>query len=423
MLGHAASPVPLHVVIAGGGVAALETLLALRAVAEERVTIELLSPEDEYTYRPLEVGGAFALGNPRRYSLAAIADSRGATLRHDALVGVDVEGRTAMLQSGEQLDFGALVVAVGARAVSSVPGAHTYRGRQDHPVMRHLLSEVSAGAVGRLAFVVPTGVAWPLPAYELALMTAAAAEAANATTEIVLVTPEDRPLELFGVAASDEVARVMDARGVRFVGSAHPTGVVGDSLLLRPGSTDVLVDRVVALSSLVGRTIPGLQSSPDGFLRTDQHGRVRGANRVWAAGDATDFAIKQGGIATQQADAVGEDIAALAGAPVTPAPFRPVLRGMLLTGDVPRYLRATIAGGAGDDSTVSDHALWWPPSKIAGRYLTPYLGASDEDLDARPGPHTGVPIEVELEHEWAAAHPVRPTPPSHRAFPGPRRRP
>lgn len=38
-------------------------------------------------------------------------------------------------------------------------------------------------------------------------------------------------------------------------------------------------------------------------------------------------------------------MAAPAGAPITPTPFRPVLRGMLLTEEAPRYMRASIAGG------------------------------------------------------------------------------
>ena len=60
-----------------------------------------------------------------------------------------------------------------------------------------------------------------------------------------------------------------------------------------------------------------------GFLPTDEHGRVGGTVGVYAAGDATSFPIKQGGIAAQQADAVAECIAAGAGAPLETTPFRP----------------------------------------------------------------------------------------------------
>ena len=96
---------------------------------------------------------------------------------------------------------------------------------------------------------------------------------------------------------------------------------------------------------------------------------------MFAAGDATAFPIKQGGLAAQQADAVAASIAAHAGADVTARPFRPVLRG-LLTGDgTARYMRADIASGAGDDCTLSERPLWWPPNRLCGRYLAPYLSS------------------------------------------------
>ena len=104
---------------------------------------------------------------------------------------------------------------------------------------------------------------------------------------------------------------------------------------------------------------------------------------MYAAGDATDFAVKHGGVGSQQADAAAEAIAALAGAPVKPQPFHPVIHGMLLTGEDPLYLTARITGGQGFSSEVSDSPTWSPPSKIATRYLSPYLDRKDhESADA-----------------------------------------
>ena len=68
-----------------------------------------------------------------------------------------------------------------------------------------------------------------------------------------------------------------------------------------------------------------------------------------------------------------------------PSPFRPVLRGLLLTGGGSRYLRTDLSATAGDSSTSSDEALWWPPSQIAGRWLAPYLAVNNEELKAPPG--------------------------------------
>jgi hypothetical protein len=80
-------------------------------------------------------------------------------------------------------------------------------------------------------------------------------------------------------------------------------------------------------------------------------------------------------------------------------PFRPVLRGLLLTGRQPRYLRHEITGGAGDVSEASPEPLWWPPAKIVGRYLAPFLGAfaGVESPPEAPAAPSAVPIEVELQ--------------------------
>jgi sulfide:quinone oxidoreductase len=112
----------------------------------------------------------------------------------------------------------------------------------------------------------------------------------------------------------------------------------------------------------------------------------------------TDFPIKQGGLAAQQADAAAELIAAQAGVPVDPNPFRPVLRGLLLTGGEPSYLRAEIAGGGGETSIADSEPLWWPPGKIAGRYLAPHL-ATIGKLELEPAPPARsrqLRVEVEL---------------------------
>jgi sulfide:quinone oxidoreductase len=94
----------------------------------------------------------------------------------------------------------------------------------------------------------------------------------------------------------------------------------------------------------------------------------------------TAFPVKQGGIASQQADAAAEWIAALAGVEIEPRPFRPVLRGLLLTGLSPRFLRSDVLDGS---SEVDMEPLWWPPGKIAGRYLAPFL-AEHFGLSAEP---------------------------------------
>jgi sulfide:quinone oxidoreductase len=128
---------------------------------------------------------------------------------------------------------------------------------------------------------------------------------------------------------------------------------------------------------------------------------VDGLDNVFAAGDMTTFPVKHGGLAAQQAEAAAETIAAIAGAPVTPRPFRPVLRGLVLTGGIPVYLRTELGGGRGETSTFAEDFLWWPPGKIVGRYLAPFL-ASYKGVAAPAEPPAGpgvVPVEIDLSDE------------------------
>jgi sulfide:quinone oxidoreductase len=132
-------------------------------------------------------------------------------------------------------------------------------------------------------------------------------------------------------------------------------------------------DRVVALAAIESRPIKGLPQDADGYLPIDSQCRVAGVADVYAAGDGTNFPLKQGGLACQQADVAAENIARAAGVPVGPSSFRPVLRGQLLTGDQPHFMHHDLSGRVGDRSESTDHLLWWPPTKVAGRYLAPYV--------------------------------------------------
>ena len=193
----------------------------------------------------------------------------------------------------------------------------------------------------------------------------------------------------------DAVRALLSDHGIRLHAGCHPARYEAGRLELVPEAT-LLAERVVALPRLEGSQILGIPQDADGFIATDLSGRVPGLTSVYAAGDITQFPIKQGGIATQQADAVAEVIAAQAGAAVQPHRFQPVLRGLLLTGGAPRYLRHEPHGGHGDTSTVAGEALWWPPSKIVGRYLAPFL-ASYGGLEIQPPADQTGALEIEID--------------------------
>src|SRR5438132_14129244 len=85
---------PLRVLIAGGGVAGLETLMALRGLAGDLVTLTLIAPEEEFVYRPLTVERPFSVGRMRSVGLPRAAQDAGATLLAARAEEVDPEART-----------------------------------------------------------------------------------------------------------------------------------------------------------------------------------------------------------------------------------------------------------------------------------------------------------------------------------------
>jgi sulfide:quinone oxidoreductase len=393
----------LNVVIAGGGVAALEAALALRVLAENLVGVELFAPEPHFWYRPLAVAEPFQLGEARHFELAKLATEAGATFSPGELVSVDAARRLAHTSPGGPIPYSMLLIACGAVPKPAVDGALTFRGPADTPKIERLLVEIEAGAVRRVAFAAPPGAVWNLPLYELALMTAAWLATRSVTgVELALVTPEEEPLHLFGRKASGAVRAVLEERGIAVHTHAYPAEARAGELLLVGGGI-VVADRVVALPRLQGPRIGGVPQTFEGFIPVDAHGRISGLEGVYAAGDITTFPVKQGGIAAQQADSAAEAIAADAGADVTPHPFRPILRGLLLTGAEPRYLHGELAGGSGETSEASAEPLWWPPSKIVGRHLAPFLAAlAGTDAPGEPTPAAGVPVQVELDTGAAA---------------------
>lgn len=386
-----------RVVIAGGGVAGIETLLALRDLAGDKLEIEVVAPEREFVYRPLAVAGPFDLGDPPRFDVDEIAQANGATHHRDAVVAVKPDQRLAMTESGVGVMYDALVLTSGAEPVEGVPGALTYRGVDDQEALRALIEQLEHDGSGHsIAFTVPAGTTWPLPVYELTLITAARLRAAGSEALVKLVTPEETPLALFGRQASEAVADLLRARGVEVWTSTHPVKFAHGSLAVVPEGR-VPASHVVALPRLRGRSPEGIERNDDGFIPVDPLGQVHDADGVYAAGDVTAGSIKQGGIATQQADVVATAIAARFGAPVEPKPFKPVLRGMLLTGDGARFMRNELAGGRGERSEVSTQMLWWPEGKIAGQYLTRYLAREARVVEPKaPLPADAVPVDVEL---------------------------
>jgi sulfide:quinone oxidoreductase len=371
-----------NVLIAGGGIAALELLLALRVHAGPHVAITLLTSEPILAPRAMTVAEPFDRGGAQTYDWAQIAEQQGARVVFDVLVAVDTAERIVFTHGGRRLRYDVLAVATGARRVEPFAGALTFGTRTDATGrLRALVANVVTNEAASVAFALPSPSCWPLPLYELALLTTHELREHGSAAAIRIVTPEEQPLGLFGPAAADAVAPTLDALSMELVVGRQARELVAGGLRLDGGEI-VPADHVVTLADITARPIPGLPCDRAGFVPVDLHGRVAGEPAVYAAGEVTSFPLRQGGLATQQADAVAEAIAAACGAGNDPLPFRPVLRGRLLTSGAPLYLQSRPSG----QSLASTRALWSPPEKIAGRYLAPYLAT------ARPARIAAAPL-------------------------------
>jgi sulfide:quinone oxidoreductase len=369
-----------RVLIAGGGIAALESALALKALVGEGAQLTLISPRPEFVYRPAATVQAFGDGRPHDYPLEAIAGDLAAKLYTARLEAVASKKRSVRLSTGVRLPYDALILATGARAVASIPGALTFRDQRDVPLLRRMLRKLEAGAISRAVFAVPSGVSWPLPLYEVALLSAERAERRGADTEFLLVSPEPEPLAVFGSAASRLVADALEERGVRFVGGAAPSGVRRDGALMVQSDGAIRADCVVAAPQLRAARLTGVPASWWGFVPTDAFGRVEGLDDVYAAGDMTTYPIKQGGLATQQADRIAHVIAGSLGSPVKELRSLHVLQARLIGGPRPLALRTELDWRGRPTAASLEYAEvkpCVPTAKVFGRYLRPYLEARD----------------------------------------------
>jgi sulfide:quinone oxidoreductase len=341
------------VLVAGGGVAALETVFALRALAGDLVDIELLAAEPRFYYKPLAVTEAFGEGKARSLDLPALAGAAGAQLTPAELASVDPGAGLARTVQGMVVPYDALVVAYGASPRPLMPGAMTFRGPADADRILQLVADTLRGHVDSVVFAVPTLRTWVLPLYELAFGLRRCCG-----TRISIATVEREPLAVLGEAASALVQSLLVRDRIDVVPFAA----------LRRSEREV----VVAAPQLDARRVYGIPADEDGFVPTDRHARVEGLAGVYAAGDTVAFAVKHGSLAAAQADAAAESVAASAGADVQPQPAANVIRAVLYTGRETVYARRDLADPH-DRGEVSRDPLWTPPSKISARYLAPAL--------------------------------------------------
>lgn len=365
---------PFRVVVAGGGVAGVEGLLALRELAGDRVSLTLLSPDDRFRLRAFAVAEPFSLGRAQEIPYTTIASDLGVKHIASAALAVSDDSREVRTADGSILPFDALLLTPGATMIDGLAHAMTWRPEAAPELFGGLLRDLEEGYVRRLAFVVPPGPTWPLPAYELALMTAREATGMGIDAEISVVTADQDPLAFFGREAAGVLRAELDDAGIRLV-----TGIVAHvgkrptlHLAPEPAGDAIAVDRIVAMPVLRGPEIAGVACDDNGFIRTGPHGLVDGCTRTWAAGDGIASPLKLGGLAARQAGRAAHDIAIAAGidVPRVEADDDLVLHAVLMTGEAP----AALDGGALEPAAGAPR--WWPARKVASRYLEEYLAGT-----------------------------------------------
>jgi len=361
------------VLVAGAGLGGIEAALALNDLAGDLVDVELCDTRSEFVFRPFVVAEPYGAVRSFRYALEGLARRCGATYRPGTVATVDTERHRLVFEDGERVAYDRLIVATGSRMQWAVPGAVTFWGASEGQVSE-VIAALRGGRLRRLVLTMPAGYSWALPLYEMALFAVTELEKArNGQTRVAVVTPEDMPLEVFGRRAAGQVEALLRERGVELLTASHPMRFEEGRLRVAP-AREVDADAVISMPRFEGRPPGGIPHDDEGFVGVDEHGGVIGLERVYAVGDVTTFPVKQGALATQQADTVAEAIAAAAGAAIEPKPFDPVLRGVLFTGDQPRYLYGRPTGGHGDTSSFSERPEGpLREGRLTARYLTPFV--------------------------------------------------
>jgi sulfide:quinone oxidoreductase len=364
-----------RVVICGAGIAGVEGLLRLRRLAGDRVDITLVSPRTYLDYRPLAVLEPFSGAQVRRFPVARIAGDAGARWIQESLGWVDRTAQTAVTSTGQSIRYDALLLAPGGRLCPTSPFMDAFTSGPGASAYAEIVAGVDDGRLTDLAFVVPEGPSWPLPLYELALLTAKRAADRSRTVHLDFVTPANAPLAIFGKDVSAAVARLLSAAHIRVHSATHATMPARRCLLLGSSGVELHPQRTITLQRISGPDVPGIPGDArHRFLEVDQHCVVRAAGgRIFAAGDATSLPVKHGALGAQQADTAAAGIAHLAGCGPPSSPLYPVLRCAVFTGAEPLYLTADLIAGQGWNARIDVDPPWDAAHKVVAAELGPYL--------------------------------------------------
>lgn len=418
--------------VVGAGTAGLEGLLAAHAQFGSSADLRVIAPEREFRYRPISDASLFRPAQERGAAISRLAAEIGAIHIRDRVATVNQTERWIETRSGDLIDFDYLLIAPGAQQERSLRQGYVWERGRDPGFLDDVLAVLRhSRSPTRVAVIVPRGARWPVPAYELALVLAWAS--AGTAAEISLITAEARLLGALGEAATEAITHELEAAGVEAVTGVEVIDAPRDDAphrrlngaeradvtLVREGTAcddDVLTGRpaapmqmhrrvreartfefVIALPSRVGPSLAGVATDATGFVEVDEAFKVRGGERLWAAGSCIAAALEHSALSALQADAAAASIAHASGLKADedadPVPNPLEVTGILLTGQRDRWLAENPVG----TREPSTHCLWWPSGRAVGHMLARQIASWEPSVqmllpDYRDGVQVRVPV-------------------------------
>lgn len=344
-----------RIVVAGGGVAAWEAVMTLRALVPSG-EITIVAPERDLLFPRHPTCEPFGHERPHRFDLETVAQSAGTRMIPARIVAVDPERRLAETDDGEQIGYDTLLVAPRAKRGVELEGAITFWGAASAADIHGLLTAIESEAVQSVVFAAHRRSGVPLSLYELAVLTSWHLRRTGARRcRLALATFESAPLEALGTEVSTRVGALLDEHGIDLQLECEIEGVDDSALVHSQGM--IPADRTITLPGLRGPGIAGLPSDDQGFIPADELGRVTGAVGVYVAGGAVSGAEEHAVLAAGRATAVAAAIAAQLAEPQE-QDFSAALNGR-----GGRFLRTHLEGLAGRE--LVPH----PPPAFADAWL------------------------------------------------------
>lgn len=332
-----------EILIAGSGPGALEATLGLSGSKHLDASVALISPQLEFQYRPNMVMEPFGVTKTAKYAVAEVVRHPNVTQWQGTLERVDTAASKAYSPEGDEFDFDALVIATGTETHADLSEPVVTFGKPGSlERLKDIVAEIDAGALHCVIFTAPSGPTWNLPIYEFALMCADRAERQSGQQiAIAVVTPEAEPLDVFGAENSATVRQLCSELGVVIHTGTTVEAFDGTTAQLSDGTTQA-ADHVFAMPRLTGRAPEGIPTDANGFIHVDDNQLVEGTSNVYAVGDVTDFRVKQGGLASMQADAAICAIESALGDREAPEPFVREIEAILIAASRRVAMRARI---------------------------------------------------------------------------------